>query len=78
MPRSVEPSNDKLAMELAATMQQQEQLKKQVGVLQQRVVDAETKLMKQKELLGEAERNTEELDGSITELQKRIWPSPFR
>ena len=45
--------NDQLAMELAAKMQHQELLKKQVGVQQQRVVDAETKLLKLKELLGE-------------------------
>ena len=54
---AVEPSDDQLAMELAANMQHQEQLKKQVGVLQQRVIDAETKLLKRKELLGETERS---------------------
>ena len=65
-------SND----QLAAKMQHQEQLKKQVGVLQQRVVDAETKLLKQMELLGESERSIKELDDSIADLRKRIWPSP--
>ena len=65
--------NDQLAMRLAADMQHQEQLKKQVGVLQQRVVDAETKLLTQKELLGETERNIDELDDSNADLRKRIW-----
>ena len=73
-PLPVEPSNDQLALELAAKMQHQEILRKQVGVLQQRVVDAETKLLKQKELLGETER--EELDGSLVALRKLVWPSP--
>ena len=50
-------------------MQHQEQLKKHVSVLQQRVVDAETKL------LVETERNIEEWDDSIADLRKRIWPS---
>ena len=60
LPQPVETSNDRLATELAANMQHQEQLKEQVGVLQQRVVDAETTLLKQRELLGETERNIEE------------------
>ena len=42
----------------------------------QRVVEAETKLLKQKELLGETERNIEELDDSMADLRKRISPSP--
>ena len=37
-------------------------------VLQQRVIDAETKLLKQNELLGETERSFEELDDSIKDL----------
>ena len=36
-----------------------------------RVVDAETKLLKQKELLGETERNIEELDDSIADLAEK-------
>ena len=54
-PSEVEPFNDQFGMELAAKMQHQEILRKQVGVLQQRVVDTETKPLKQKELLGETE-----------------------
>ena len=38
LPQPVEPFSDKLAMELAAKMQHQEQLKNQVGVLQQCIV----------------------------------------
>ena len=60
----------------AAKMQHQEQLKKQVGVLQQRLVHAETKLVKQEELFGGTERNIEELDDSIADLRKRILSSP--
>ena len=56
----------------AAKTQHQELLKKQVGVSQQRVVDAKTKLLKHKELLGETERNIEELVDSIADLRKRI------
>ena len=48
LPQPVETSTDQLPMELAAKVQHQEQLKKQVGVLQQRVVDAETKVAETK------------------------------
>ena len=76
LPQPAGPSNDQPAMWLAATMQHQEQLKKQVDVLQQRVVDAETKLLQQEELLGETERIFVMFDCSIADLRKRIWPSP--
>ena len=38
----------------------------------QRVIGAVTKLLKQKELLGETERSIEELDETIADLRKRI------
>ena len=69
----MEPSSDKLVMELAAEMQLQEQLKNSVGVLQQRVVDAETKLLKQ-EMHCESDGNLVEVVGAIADLRKRIWP----
>ena len=48
-----------------------------MGVLQQRVVDAETKLLKHRELLWETERNIVELDDTIADVRRRIWPSPW-
>ena len=48
----LEPTNDQLAFELASKRQQQDKLKKQVVPLQQRVADAEVKLIKQKISFG--------------------------
>ena len=58
-------------------MQHQQLLKKQAGVLQQLVVDAETKLLKQKESLGETERKIEELDDSLADLWQSVDKEMF-
>ena len=72
----LEPTNDQLALELACKMQQQEQMKKQVGPLQQRVVDAEVKLLKQQEQLRDTTQTISDLDIGIAELRKNLALSP--
>ena len=60
-------------------MQHQEKLKKQkqVGPLQQRVIDAEAKLSKQQGQLRETEQKQPwSLTKRFAELRKKIWPSP--
>ena len=47
-----------------------------MGVLQQRVVDVKTKLLKEKEMLCETGRNIVELDDTTADLRNRSWPSP--
>ena len=51
-------------------------MNKQVGPLQQRVIDAEVKLLKQQEELWDTEQTISDLDMVIAELRKEIWPAP--
>ena len=75
LPQTVEPPSDQLAMELAVKVQHQEQMKNKWVSFNTCDVDAEAKLLKQKRMLCETERNIVELDDTVADLRKRIWPS---
>ena len=72
----VEPTNDQLVLEFASKMQQQENWMQQVEPLQQRVADAEVKLIKQQDQLRDTVQTILNLDTEIAS-GKKIWPSPW-